>query len=41
MLRLGLDFTPLLMSTAIHNCREKMRDRGEKHEEKQYSSYKL
>lgn len=20
MLRLGLDFTPLLMSTAIHNC---------------------
>ena len=25
MLRLGLDFTPLLMSSAIHNCTERMR----------------
>lgn len=37
MLGLGLDFTPLLMSTAIHDWRGKMGDRGEK----QYSNYKL
>lgn len=28
MLRLGLDFTPLLMSTAFHKCKERMRDEG-------------
>lgn len=35
MLQLGLDFTPILMSTTIHNCMERMRGGGRREREKQ------